>query len=207
MIVQRTPSLGLSIRLQRIAAEKPAQEIQVSAPRWAGYLTAAGEPMRDVSSLDWGGNSDATTAWVAEVPGAITVDWDLSYELWLETLAFSDEGVGSVARVVVDVIPILTPEPTPQPAEGLDDDYPHHQPPWPRVPTERQVDHPVFGWQFVSAYLPAVIPAGNTLTVFLDRRPLWSGLLRARANVDGRAVGELTLALHLGVFSPVPNIN
>lgn len=198
MIVQRTPNIGIAIKLQRASAPPPQQQ-DVASPRWVGYLTATGEPMRHLAYELF---PDEKGVWVAEVPGAIQVDWHLTYEVWYESLPFRPPSGYTLQKAILDVVQVVLSEPAPQPREKPYYDEPYwayewagdpqtyHLPPWPPIPRTFEI-----GGRVVSAVFPTVIPAGNTLTVSLDQWPLWAGLLRARASVAGVALGEVSLAL------------
>lgn len=208
MIVQRTPNIGIAIKLQRASAPPPQQQ-DVASPRWVGYLTATGEPMRHLAYELF---PEERGVWVAEVPGAIQVDWHLTYEVWAESMVYRASGY-ALEKAVLDVVTIVLPEPSPQPHEKPYYDEPHwtylwagepqtyHLPPWPENPARFQA---VVGGFPIDGFCPAVIPAGNTLTVSLERWPLWAGLLRARASVAGVIIGEVSLALRVPPIGEIP---
>lgn len=198
----------------------------VVGPHWAGYISPDGSKM---VALEYGLFSyetyrDAAGVWVGVVEGASEVEWIVTYDLrfhdyyyqWVDGLDVYTPFTIELGRETYAFAPVA------QPGGDLAYDEPdwffaalglpqkYHVDPWYQPAIQRTFDVEGWGEQNLTRTLPAVIPAGNTLTVRVPQqgadpdRPwagyrMWSGTLRARAHVNGQAVGgELTIEFMQG---------
>lgn len=208
-IIQRSPDLGIGIRLQRLpqavqqAFARPAPQ-PVQPPWWWGRMDAAGQRATTLTvQWDPAVGPDYPFAywpglWVAVVEGATAVRWDVKFtpKIW-----FKDWGDGAESELVWTGEPIALQLPPALPAapEAL------FTPalvtlPDPLAIAESSVD----AWTYwAGAYYtptfpalpaPIVIAAGNTLSVAQDTKSM-SGSLVANAFVDDVGVGAVWLDL------------
>lgn len=200
--IQRTPDLGIGIRLQRLPVAQAVQQVvQPEPPWWWGWMDEDGQRATalevrygshavDMPSEYWPG------LWVAVVEGATAVRWEVSFT---PTIWFAGNDAG--AQVVWEGDPVELRLPGELPAEpaalftpatatlpdplvigGTD------VPVW----TYWYENYPLPG--FPSLPVPKMIAAGNTLSVAQGDKSV-SGVLVGKAYVDGVGVGSVTMAL------------
>lgn len=206
--IQRSPDLGLGIRMQRLPQ---AVQQAPQTPWWWGWMDASG---LQASNLEVVWNPDVGPdlpnaywpgLWVAVVEGAATVRWEIEFtpKVW-----FKSDEPDAMAEVLwrgppisYDLPPALPDKPEalftasfaalPDPLSiGGSDLSPwsywagaYYSPGFPNVPA------------------PKLVAAGNTLSVAQDSKSM-SGSLVAQAHVGGRKVGTATLDL-MRVIRPV----
>jgi len=195
--VQRSPDLGIGIRLQRLAPVSTPGAVTPSTPPGTPYWWGwDDEKHKHTSALErlW---NDASTpayfpgAWVAVVEGATSVTWTTEF---VPTVWFISTGE-TVAKIVWQGDPVVshlpptgalvTPEvlfaavltPLPDPLSTGEGDIAY-----------------TAYWAGADPASPLLIADGNTLTVVADSIPV-TGILTAKASVGGVSVGVVTLTL------------
>jgi len=210
-IVQRSPDLGLGIKLQRLSEppkpQKPADPlpppppvVEPSPPWWWGWFGEDGERRTRLETTHSNGDPAMDGrlgywpgVWTATVDGASAVTWIVEFTpmLWLGQW---DEPTNEVVSVVVAWegkptrwdLPPVTPLPLPEDLFALAPfDLPDP------VSYLGEDFTPVTYWSGPVTALPLAIAAGNTLCVVQDSRGV-SGALRASAFFNGTALGEVT---------------
>lgn len=187
-VIQRTPNLGIGIRLQREGTGPSggsngglsAGSGSAQPPHWAGYIDASGRPMTDLAyDFDPGGSSRLVAGvWVGVVPGVAEVEWEVRYALrWLDHYWDWDDDAVKPVRIELgeETYPATAPQQQPattpsytQPDwwyETLAMPQLYHQDPWPGVLVRREVPQEDGYNKKAIGYLPTVIRAGNTLCV------------------------------------------
>lgn len=200
-VVQRSPDLGIGIRLKRIP-EAVKQAIDPSPPVWWGWFDGNGERSTSLSILaaefyQYGPPSPyGIGVWVAVVDNATTVRWEVSFtpKIWFkgdrktaEVIWAGDPRTWSLPALLPKTPNVLfTPQNVTIPEhlklDGVDKRFSSY---W-AVQNTNQIGREI--------PLPSVVAAGNTLTVAPDIRAM-SGSLSATAFVDGGAVGAVWLDL------------
>lgn len=202
--IQRTPDLGIGIRLQRLPVAQAVQQVvaqpqQPEPPWWWGWLDEDGQRATslevrhgphavDMPSEYWPG------LWVAVVEGATAVRWNVSFT---PTIWFAGDGT----EVVWEGEPVELQLPATLPAEPDTLFTP---------PTVTLPDPLAIGGSDVSPWtywpnagdtpgfprvpIPKLVAANNTLTVAQGDKSV-SGVLAANAYVDNVGVGSVNLAL------------
>lgn len=180
-IVQRSPDLGLGIRLQRLQEAKPVPQVQQKPPFWWGWADASGKPSAALEVLWMNGQSPAyfPGLWVAVVEGATSVTWQI--ELRSVEWLIGDDG---------EEIEVVSPDT-----------------PWSlRLPPSGKLPAP----DVLFSALPLFVAAGNSLSVMTGQvlgelGPYGtSGKLVAQAFVNGVSVGAVKLVLKR-IKDPIEN--
>ncbi|MEN9437900.1 MAG: hypothetical protein RIR09_2555 [Pseudomonadota bacterium] len=201
--IQRTPDLGIGIRLQRLPVAQVVAQQQPEPPWWWGWMDEDGKRITALEAVrephaagrpyeHWPG------LWVAVVEGAAAVQWEVSFTptLWFDSPSTGDEitVAWKGKPVALQLPPALPAEPdalfapaTVQLPPSLDIDG-VEVPAW---------DYWSGAWDtagFPNLPIPKITAAGNTLSVAQDSRSM-SGVLIARALVDSAPLGTVTLTL------------
>ncbi len=218
-IVQRSPDLGLGIKLQRLPEapkpQKPADPlpppavVEPSPPWWWGRYDEDDKRLTEITS-EWGRAPDAYYAWpmpvygvgdtwVGVVEGVAAVSWRVTFtpRIW----AHDDYGLNIVwtgdTPIEVTLPPgepqYTTPArvtlPNPLFVDGADRSPEYY---WYDINYTSFVDYQV--------PMPNVIAAGNTLSVTAETRSM-SGVLEATAMYQDKDIGTLKLTLVRDVAS------
>lgn len=205
-VIQRTPDLGIKIKLQRLPVEPVVPVVPVcpvpvmEPPVWYGWEDGDGNRLVDLSLESDNFNNDVGHTFdrglfVAVVDGAQYVHWDIAFTpvLWnaadeegwrgetLEDTLWSEDFWGRGYASLIDL-----------PADvggSAPEDY------WPmqRVRFRKRGGE----WTDNGAYLPSYIAAGNTLSLSLfDPAAAMSGELTAVAKtIEDVEIGRVTLRL------------
>jgi hypothetical protein len=195
-IIQRSPNLGIGIRLQRLV-DKPTvvPKDHPKPPAWRGWYDATGNPASDVESV-WDGAavvgqpSYSPGVWVGVVDGSSAVAWDIVFipMIWFRApdqdkvrLAWSGSGiewsVSSQGECPFDFSLTSLPDPLSTP------EVPYSQ-------VTALADY----WSGPVGPIPMAVAAGNTLIVTQSSVGV-SGTLIAKARVSGVVVGSVSLTL------------
>lgn len=196
-VVQRSPDLGINIRLQRLAPVSTgvvaAPATPPGAPYWWGWND---EKHKHTTSLErlW---DDASTPayfpgeWVAVVDGATAVTWTVQFT---PTVWFIGTGE-TVANILWQGDPIVSRLPPSGSLPTPSTLFATEPTPLPDPLTTNEGDIPYATyWAGLNPTTPLLIATGNTLSVLADSVPV-TGVLTAKATVDGAIVGVVTLTL------------
>ncbi|MES2948676.1 MAG: hypothetical protein V4858_09050 [Pseudomonadota bacterium] len=209
--IQRSPDLGLRIRLQRLPEEAvPAPQAQPKPPIWLGWQDEEGKEATSLSAR-WDTPSNATSpdgyfpgVWVAVVDNAMAVEWDIEFtpKIWRETngeLTLAWEG---------RTVKLKRPSTLPDTPENLFDGQ---RVTLPVLTILEETVAPSEYWllggrgsEFPEVSMPTWIAAGNTLTVGQDHKSM-SGTVVATATVGTQKVGSVTLDLVRVIADPEPD--
>lgn len=193
-IVQRSPDLGLGIRLQRLQEAKPAPQAQPKPPFWWGWADSKDQQLTTLEVL-W--NEFSSPAyfpglWVAVVEDAVAVTWHLEYT---PTVWFVGDGPGDVEAIAWQGDPQTVQLP---PSGKLPAPEVLFAPNYASLPDPLRVgttDIPLNGyWAGSVSTAPMFVAIGNTLSVTADSHSP-SGILVAQAFVKGANVGTVKLTL------------
>lgn len=205
--VQRSPNLGLGIRMQRLpqSVQRLPQSVQQAfgppaAPWWWGWTDTNGQRLTTLGVV-WDADvgvyrPDAywPGLWVAVVEGATSVRWDVKFtpKIW-----FKENTPGAKAKLTWQGADITLP--TGQTLPGAPTDL--FTPAKVALPNPLDGEAPWSYWEGAGytdsvTYIPAprVIAAGNTLSVAQDTQSM-SGSLVAQAFVDDVSAGSVWLDL------------
>lgn len=198
----------------------------VVGPHWAGYVSPDGSKMVALEYGLFGDEAYRNPAgvWVGVVEGATEVEWLVTYDLRFHDTYYEwVDGTDVYTPFTIELgRETYTFAPVDQPGAELTHEDPdgwfasiglpqkYHVDPWYQPAIHRTFDVEDWGEQNLTRSLPAVIPAGNTLTVRVPQQgsnpdqpwsgyTMWAGTLRARAHVLGQAVGsELSVTFIMG---------
>lgn len=170
--IQRSPNLGIGIRMQRLAAPTAPVVAVAAAPKppyWWGWADAMGKEATTLEVLwrQYDNPAYFPGLWVAVVEGATAVTWQVQFT-YVEWFADIE---GNETEVV-----------SPGPPHTL------------QLPPNGELPHP----EELFAPNPLFVAAGNTLSVHIQQSPYVdppSGKLFAQALVNGVNVGTVKLTL------------
>lgn len=198
-VIQRTPDLGIKIKLQRlpvvpdaVPAAAPPKPVEVLPPFWEGWLDDDGERMTDITESMNRHNADTRTrffwqsVFVAVVDGASNVDWEIEFVPEAGSVAgdfgeaqsyfLNSEAREGVPRPQYEVLP----------TEVAGEDTGWHY----------AMDFPIDRKFRPLLYYPVFAAISNTLVVNLyDPRGTMPGLITATASINSVVVGVVTLTL------------
>lgn len=218
--IQRTPDLGIGIRLQRLPVAQAVQQVvqpplPPEPPWWWGWLDEDGKRITslevqhgphavDMPSEYWPG------LWVAVVEGAMAVRWDVSFT---PTIWFAGVDPDADAEVVWEGEPVEMQLPATLPAEP-DTLF---TPPTVTLPDPLAIGgsdvSPWTYWPgagdtagFPNLPIPKITAAGNTLSVAQSDKSV-SGVLAANAYVDNVGAGSVGVgSVNLALMRAVQKI-
>lgn len=187
-VVQRTPDLGIGIRLQKLVATAPS--LPPKGPYWFGWEKSGSDAFVNEVTTIW--DTIKNPAYLpgifcATVDNASQVDWQVEYlpKIWFKGYESHDKEIvawtGSTVQIALpkiqnkDYVParIVLPDP---------------------LVVEHSSIPLVVYWSGSVAPLPLIIATGNSLSVV----PYYgspSGVLTATASVSGNKVGVVQLTI------------
>ena len=211
--IQRSPDLGLGIRLQRLPVAAPAQKVEPTSPKppvWWGWEDEKGNNATKLSAR-WDSPPNAMSpdgyfpgVWAAVVENVASVEWEIVFtpKIWREpdgelTLAWE----GDPVKVQ---LPLALPG---TPSEIFDG----QRVTLPTLTILAITVEPSEYWllggrgtTFPDISMPTWVAAGNTLTVGQDHKSM-SGTLIATAMVGTQKLGSVSLDLVRVIAEPVPD--
>jgi hypothetical protein len=195
--VQRSPDLGIGIRMKRLPGGVPV--IEPKAPVWWGWLDDDGKKATQLTTL-WAATDPLYSfgywpgLWAAVVEDAATAQWQIEFtpKIWYE-----ESGTTSPVWTG-DVIAWSLPPSLPDTAENLFTPKTVHLPAvdFGNGPIEAYQYWPAGAYisTFESVPIPSVIASGNTCSVGQDSKSM-SGTLVAKATVGRKPLGQVSLEL------------
>ena len=205
--VQRSPNLGLGIRMQRLQPVSQAVQQAFTRPRppwWWGWMDVNGQPATVLDVL-WDAevgpgmpNAYWPGMWVAVVEGATVVRWEVEFtpKVWFKGLE-----AGAKTELMWEGKPIALQLPAVLPAAPEELFTPAKATLPDPLKTGGSDVSPWVYWDgaystpgFPNVSVPQVIAAGNTLSVAQDTKSM-SGSLVAQAFVDDVSAGSVWLDL------------
>lgn len=207
-VIQRTPNLGLTLRMQRIAAPAVAPAAgdgglpgDPQPPVWARWFDDADEPATEIQLETYMGSGGVPLGRfvvgpvVAHVAGGVDVEWEVTFvpTLWAE-------GTGDVlwtGDVLASTLPLAVApgdNPTPPTRAIVLPDLGGESPSfyWPHSWRDAPIG---------TVYEPLMVAVGNTLTVALETGSS-PGVLEAVAKVGTTVLGTVRLTAYLEITVP-----
>lgn len=192
-VVQRSPNLGINIRLQPLTEAPKVIAVSPKPPVWWGWRNEKSEP-ETVLTTTW---DDAATPpgyfpgmWCAFVENATAVDWEITYtpKIWFN-------GVWTDFKEVIAWTgkPITKKLPPAMAGSAVLFDTADVALPDPLEVGENSVTLSGY-WPEAVVGIPLVIASGNSLSV----RPYNgspTGVLVAKASVKGKVLGTVQLTI------------
>lgn len=182
-VIQRTPDLGIGIKLQRATSG-----LTPKAPYWFGW--AGADSFVSVLTTVWNQTKNPAYLpgmWCAVVENAVKVDWQIEYlpMLWFKGSESHNQEIVAWTGPEVQVSLPVTQAPDYVPdTVALPD---------PLAVGNTNIPRDVY-WGDTIESLPLIIGTGNVLSVM----PYFgspSGILTARASVAGKSVGVVQLTI------------
>lgn len=192
--IQRSPDLGLGIRLQRMTQVVAAPLATPKPPFWWGWPDTTGEPAKTLEVLwtEFASPAYFPDLWVAVVDGATAVTWQIEYT---PTVWFKGDEADAVEFVAWEGEPIALQLPPsgklPKPEVLFSQRYAGL--PDPLIVGTTEIPLSSYWSGYVSA-VPMFVATGNTLSVMADTHSP-SGILIAQAFVNGASIGTVKLTL------------
>ena len=205
-IIQRSPDLGVGIRLNKAVVAVAVAVVEKSNPKpphWWGWAEANGDKLTKLEPR-WGlyGIPNSPYGywpglWSAVVEGATSASWVVTFtpKVWLS----SDIGAPvEDPSWEGEAIELALPQRLPQNPIAL---FEPQLVALPGIDFEGSNVSSWFYWEgaystpsFPELPIPRIVGAGNTLSVYADSKCV-SGTLVAKATVDGKLLGSVELQL------------
>ena len=209
-VVQRSPNLGLTLRMQRLAPPAVAPVVDdgggplpgdAQPPVWARWFDDADAPATEiqletyVDTLGYPHGRFAVGPAVAVVVGGIEVTWEVTFvpTLWNTAGTVIWEGTALDSTLPLAISPGDNPTP---PTRSI------------TLPTFGEAEPSMYWpheWRgyanYDTVYEPLMVAAGNTLTVALETGGS-PGVLEAVAKIGTTVMGTVRLTAYLEVSVP-----
>ena len=209
-VVQRSPNIGLAIRMQRVATAPAAAPStdggggpipgDPQPPVWARWFDDEDAPATDIRVETFVAAGGYTQGWFAEGPmvacvaGGVEVEWDVTFvpTLWDTGGTVIWEGAALTSNLPLAVAP--GDDPMPPTRSFMLPDFGDVVPTmyWP---------HQWRDFDFGTVYEPCMVAAGNTLSVVPELGSC-PGVLEATAKIGATVLGTVRLTVYLEVTIP-----